>query len=240
MVRFFQRRMGRGRYRRRRTSRVYRKSNRRMLRRRYRRRRSAPLIAPASVMIKHRYVTWVNQDPGSVVDNKFQKTYRANGLFDPDAALGGHQPSGFDFWSGKYRNYVVLGSKITIRPLGQGSSATCNRLDLTDDAFAPNYLSNESMLSEQSGSITATRWWGNVNQWLGKGDILTKKFSLKARGDPRDAANHGSSTSVPTNEWFFHWTQMVAGAMDPGPTTCMIQIDYIAKWFNRIPETVKN
>jgi len=41
--------------------------------------------------------------------------FAANGLFDPNIQVGGHQPLGFDQWALYYNHYVVLGSKITVR-----------------------------------------------------------------------------------------------------------------------------
>lgn len=40
--------------------------------------------------------------------------FRGNGMFDPDAQVGGQQPLGFDQWAGLYRHYRVIGSKITV------------------------------------------------------------------------------------------------------------------------------
>lgn len=37
--------------------------------------------------------------------------FKINSLYDPEAALGGHQPLGFDQWAAFYSKYVVLGAK---------------------------------------------------------------------------------------------------------------------------------
>lgn len=240
MVRYGRRRMGRSRYSRRKSFRSIVKRMRRPMRRRYRRRKSAPLIAPASVVVKHRFVQWVNVDPGDVVGLSFVKTFRANGLFDPDSALGGHQPSGFDFWSQKYDRYVVLGSKITIRPIGNGSNPTINRIDVTSDQIPPQYLNNEAMIAEKGGGVESARFWGNANNSLGSGDCLKAYWSLKKRGDPKDPNMAGTETSVPPAEWFFHWTTMVMANVNPSAFPVFVQIDYITKWFDRVRETDKN
>lgn len=52
-----------------------------------------------------------------IVDNG--AVYRANGMFDPNFAIGGHQPRGFDELcgggggTGLYNHYTVIGSKMT-------------------------------------------------------------------------------------------------------------------------------
>jgi len=42
-------------------------------------------------------------------------TFRANGLFDPRFAIGGHQPMGFDQLMAIYSKYTVVGAKMTLR-----------------------------------------------------------------------------------------------------------------------------
>lgn len=46
--------------------------------------------------------------------------FRANGCHDPDVAVGGDQPMGWDQMKGFYDHYVVIGSKCTVvlAPLG--------------------------------------------------------------------------------------------------------------------------
>jgi len=42
------------------------------------------------------------------------RTFRANDVFDPDHALGGHQPYGFDQLMAMYQHFTVLSSKVTV------------------------------------------------------------------------------------------------------------------------------
>lgn len=44
-----------------------------------------------------------------------QMAIRCNGIFDPEVALGGHQPLYFDQLSALYNHYTVIASKITVR-----------------------------------------------------------------------------------------------------------------------------
>ena len=45
---------------------------------------------------------------------------RANDLFDPEFALGGHQPRGFDDFMNIYDKFTVTGSKITASFMYEG------------------------------------------------------------------------------------------------------------------------
>lgn len=48
--------------------------------------------------------------------------YRANGLYDPTIAVGGHQPYGFDQWCAMYRKYCVHRSGIVVCAMPNNSS----------------------------------------------------------------------------------------------------------------------
>ena len=43
-----------------------------------------------------------------------QEKFSLNGLYDPDQALGGHQPYGFDQMMTLYNKYCVLGAKVNV------------------------------------------------------------------------------------------------------------------------------
>lgn len=218
------------------------KKARRFMRRKGRRsyKKRAPLIASNSVVVKHRYVDWFAVDPGTGQDQKVQRSFVANGLWDPDAAVGGHQPSGFDFWSQKYRNYVVIGAKVTVRPIGFGGNPYVNRLDVDDQGTAPNWANSQALLSETQGGLRSARFWGNANQSIGSGDALVATWKLRGRGSAKDAIYWGDSTQNPQKKYYFHYTAMCLGNTDAGVSTNYFQFEYIVKWFNRNKEIVKN
>lgn len=69
---------------------------------------------PTNKVVKMRYVSSISLADaagGVLVKNHF----RANGIYDPDYTGTGHQPLGRDQWATFYNEYVVLGSKITVR-----------------------------------------------------------------------------------------------------------------------------
>ncbi|HIA02129.1 MAG TPA: hypothetical protein EYN66_09490, partial [Myxococcales bacterium] len=49
-----------------------------------------------------------------------QYRFRANGMFDPQVPLGGHQPRGFDEFMDAYDMFTVLGSKISVSWMYEG------------------------------------------------------------------------------------------------------------------------
>jgi len=52
--------------------------------------------------------------PNIGVGALYQREFRANDLYDPDFAVGGHQPYGFDQLMAQYYHFTVLYSKCTI------------------------------------------------------------------------------------------------------------------------------
>lgn len=60
-----------------------------------------------------RYVCHENV-PGPGTGQIVVKEYRINGMFDPEVALGGHQPSGYDELMKQYEKYTVLKTHVTL------------------------------------------------------------------------------------------------------------------------------
>lgn len=50
--------------------------------------------------------------------------FRLNSIFDPDYAVGGHQPLGHDQWAAIYETYRVNRAKITILPVSDAAGHT--------------------------------------------------------------------------------------------------------------------
>lgn len=68
---------------------------------------------PAVKYAKLRYVVNDNVN-GPGVNSIVVREYRINGLFDPEVALGGHQPMGFDELMKQYEKYTVLKAHIEL------------------------------------------------------------------------------------------------------------------------------
>lgn len=95
---------------------------------------------PLQRIVKMRYIEQITLSLSGTYETSL---YRANSIFDPRYATGGHQPLGHDQWSTFYDHYVVLGSKLTFT-LSADSSITTPKLPVivaaytTDDATLVN------------------------------------------------------------------------------------------------------
>ena len=71
-----------------------------------------PSVIGDSTLVKLRYTgVFALASAGGVVDNR---VFRGNSIFDPDQALGGGQPMGFDEWKSFYQRYQVTASSMKI------------------------------------------------------------------------------------------------------------------------------
>lgn len=71
-----------------------------------------PAGMPIARFATLRYVTSITQNLTLGSMNTLQ--YALNNLYDPEVAVGGHQPRGFDQWSAIFQKYLVYGCKITV------------------------------------------------------------------------------------------------------------------------------
>jgi len=67
---------------------------------------------PQEMSTTLRYVVSENLTPGTDTAEGF--TLRANGMFDPEYSLGGHQPRGFDQYMALYNRFTVTSCKISV------------------------------------------------------------------------------------------------------------------------------
>ncbi|AXH76423.1 MAG: putative capsid protein [Circoviridae sp.] len=74
---------------------------------------------PQSMRATLRYTDPIAYNLNSV-DAVFFQTFLANGMYDPQVALGGHQPRGFDQYMDLYEKFTVLGSTISVNFVYEG------------------------------------------------------------------------------------------------------------------------
>jgi hypothetical protein len=94
---------------------------------------------PISQRVKLTYCDAFNLSTSTTVVG--YNDFRANGPFDPDVSVGGHQPLGYDQWSAFYNHYIVEGCDIEVDFWEAGNASTeiiqCGIL-LCDDTTVPD------------------------------------------------------------------------------------------------------
>lgn len=201
---------------------------------RYRRRargrpipRNGPL--PRKLRCVHRYFVknqTINPALGGLCD---VRVYRANGMYDPEVAVGGHQPRGFDQIGSFYNRYLVIKAQITVT-FTCTTSAT-ERLVVgvavrdiaTTNADPSDYIEQGAkykMIDAGSVSNTSKKITVTVNP--NKFNGVSKPLS--------NSASNGTTTTDAANGVYFHVFACDNGGGDPPTLNTNVFIRYIAVW----------
>lgn len=222
--------------RRRTTIRRKRRFTRRAGRKTYKRRRTSISRAPRgwkpfgnSRIARLTYCDNIALDPGA--NTVAGRVFRANGLFDPDVALGGHQPYGFDQLMSIYNRFCVLGAKIVVTAVPAASFASyIIAVKLSDVATITS--TTPTVLQEQPGYRYKLITNGNTTPT----PRMVHTYSARRMCRPGFMFNDqycGTVSNDPNDQWFFHVLTAAANPnADNGPMTFNIRIDYIAKFMN--------
>lgn len=216
---------GRARKRRRRAP-----ARKRVRRSRFKRRRM-PLFRtpiPKQMRMKFRYTELITLDPTiDVVTASAAATanFRANSLFDPQAAIGGHQPLGFDQYMPFYTTYTVVASSMrAVLSSGNSTTPVIFTLSLEDTTDAPLPLDDEiengriswKVVTGRNASGIATR-----SKRFSARKFFGKKFIVGSDG------YEGTEASSPDKQAFYQLTVLsVDGA---NPEACKVRV-FITYW----------
>lgn len=164
------------------------------------------------------------------VDATFKTTsFRANGVFDPEVAIGGHQPRGFDQFMTLYTEFIVLSSTITAKSWTRSGNEPCAVNIVTTSSIVVNDGTLVDML-ENNPRTTRTGAWRadgggsrggfvksgvNVKKYLNRHGTLTDDFDLR-----------GNSAADPTESIVFHVNHTNAGNINVGITDVLVVLTY--------------
>lgn len=169
------------------------------------------------------------------------QSFRANGLFDPDFSVGGHQPRGYDQWMALYWNWVVLSAKITVkfsRPFElipppanseafiAGIKVTENLADTDIDAF--DMVERKGASFRYSENNDARAFFKTINM---KKAVSTGKFlNIKNLNEEHDY--HGTAGVDPVRQLYFMINAVSRDAIDAGEIVISGWIDYRVRLLN--------
>lgn len=182
------------------------------------------LAFPQSMATKLRYVDSIDLTPNS--QTAVGVSFLANGMYDPDTRVGGHQPRGFDQYTELYQKFTVKASKISVTfayegYMGAASFDSVNRPSLgfytkTTNDFpavpAAICLVHKSVETNVSGTIESfqerdrTKWKTicptaapqTVSTGLKVSDFFGKDFLVGADGYT------GTDSSDPDQILYYH------------------------------------
>lgn len=219
--------------------RVAKKAYRRRLR--YRRRAKAPStvsirtpsVVPDRLFTKLKYSLSRTLDTSPASSNP-QYVFRGNSLYDPEFAVGGSQPMGYDQWSAFYNNYRVHASAITVRMMSTADSDAGGFIKVTlfpsTTAAAGSYSGN----SEQPYSKVNYLPNKGLNKIFLKNKMYAKKMlGLKSIAYDEDLA--AAIGADPVKEWYWildaYSINEVANVLG---VYMEVKITYYAEFFGRV------
>lgn len=199
-----------------------------------RRRRPTKLVIsgvfPKQKRVNMRFCTTVAID--STGTSIAQASFRANGISDPDVALGGKRPIAYDQWSQWYNHYIVVGAKATFKLFPETNTTNVPNavgVFLSDDTTIPNAYDSIIMQDRGMYKLVPTA------QTSGGMYTFTQSYSAKKFFNITDVKDNfdrlGSSFgSDPSEQAYFNiWCQPVDKLTNTGGFTGMIVIDYIVE-----------
>lgn len=191
-----------------------------------------PYGMPNSQMVKLKYVTTINLNPG--IGQMTSHYFSANGMYDPDITGTGHQPLFFDQYMASYDHYRVVGSSCRITQLPETTNGTVNPVMwgcILDDNTSLTY-STPAALIESNQSKSKFRIGSQVSSSAhtsGKNPRLITKFSGKKFFNTLNSTHDGTKSANPTDQAYYGiWCTGVGNVSDPPTMTFMVEISYLA------------
>lgn len=169
-----------------------------------------PGVCPDVMCVQLSYNTRQNALGGGAVPI-VDFVYRGNSCFDPEFAIGGAQPMGFDQWAAFYRRYRVKGIKVILQGaadaainagMGIAIMNTSSNLTDRDNAIEQRYGVNKLLGSDSSHGVDTLEYY-----------IPTHVI----RGGPRDLVQYEQDLTAlvntnPAQQFFVHTYAYGVGA----------------------------
>lgn len=184
---------------------------------------------PKTKRVRMRYYDEISIDTSAGLQN--YATFLANGVYDPDTGLGGHQPMGFDQWMTHYTHFTVIGSKISVKHLPEGIATGPTGLlvvTMADQAATGSMTKGQLMESHLTGANK--QLIGLSAGSLPYRTPVVKKFSAKKayKANPMSLDRYwGGISADPTDRWYYNVHVLNVGGNDPAPMNISVTIDYI-------------
>lgn len=156
-------------------------------------------IMPDRYRTKLRYSDF--STTGSVPDTDIIMV--GNGLFDPEVAVGGQQPNGFDQMMAIYEKYAGMACKIRVTLVNLGSTGVRYSVFPLNTATSPGTL--QSALSLPFAKTGMVGNSGGSNKVTITNFITTRKMQGQPTGHfQTDDDEEGTSSANPNNAWYWH------------------------------------
>lgn len=185
-----------------------------------------PSAMPDQLWVKLKYVDQFSPNGLLNVDTN---TYALNSCFDPDVTGAGHQPLGFDQWSGFYSNYEVKASRINCQMLDD-SGAVIRQL-IVYPSISSSATTIQSTAREQPYAKHRFTTSSATSQIAFVSNYMTVK---KLEGRSTNSVNFSAAVdSNPATLRYWHCTVGSLTGIPLGSIFIDVKITYYVMFFRR-------
>lgn len=182
-----------------------------------------------SIVCKTRYMVQSNDINPGTVGTSSEVFISCNGLYDPEPAVGGNQPIGFDEMMAFYQKYTVLGAKITVDFMNlDGSNPQLVGIRIADDSAI---ITDVRRIIEQGRcvhTLLQSYQTGNAHKRMTMG---VNPATFLGYGRPKnDDTLQGDDSNNPTSECFFGIFAAGQGAVDPNVCRVSAVVEYTVRY----------
>ena len=156
-------------------------------------------------------------------------TYSGNSAYDPQTALGGHQPMGYDQLSALYEEYIVYGCSYKIKVIGYSDTGVLT-VTKTDDATQVGTSDWVNMIEQP---YTQQRYLqiGAVKPTIIKGYMGVKKLRGQSKYDDYQTTLTGAS---PSNQVFLNLNYQTFDKASTSSIDCVVTLKFYCKFKGRV------
>lgn len=189
---------------------------------------------PDKLQVAHRYVEGNELQAASVSIARL--TYKANGMYDPQDAVGGHQPYGFDQMTPIYDHYVVTQSRIKATFLPNYPNEPSSSATDTGPFICFCYLDDDTTGSTDINTIVESQNPNSCKILPGNGGpvVIYSKWSpaRKFGSNPLDNSRlQGTAAADPTELSHYHVGMYNTSAITGTRYVyVLVEIEYRATW----------
>lgn len=187
---------------------------------------------PKKVVMTHKYKCTLSATANGTMQ---RYDFRANGMFDPEVAVGGHQPMYFDQMTALYDHYTVIGSRIKITITRTHSANNGN-----DPIYFVLFNNDDTTVAGTSVIDVAESNSGRIKIAAPDGGgyhptslMLTSKYSTKKTYGNAQLNNtniQGSAVSDPAEQTYYTLCYQTGANASNCAWQALVEIDYIAVW----------
>lgn len=187
-----------------------------------------------SQLVNHKYAEKIALDVGTS-GALASYWFASNNMYDPNITGAGHQPSNFDTMTSLFNNYIVVGSRISVKCI---SSTVLSQvyIAITKDQDDSVISTDPVALIEQKRLGLKYRHLkgdGTVTNVINTWSIHRDAHIVNVMDSQVDYQGSASSNGIKIHYYGVHAGDPMLQDLDS--INVLVEINYTALWFNPIP-----